>query len=194
MTSRLFYEDLPADASESDRATQRQHGNYAFLSKPLLDDLARFLAGRRVLEVFAGRGQLSALLHELQVDVIPTSLRQAHDQSEELGHVVEVEDLDCVSAVLKYADQFDVLLVSWPTSTDALFRSLAHLPPNAIIVFIGEVTDRASNPPFLGGCATDEFFDSVVELPELTEQIRYPTIGCDQVKIYRLRGLLDEVQ
>lgn len=194
MTSRLFFEDLPFAPSASAYASQRASGYFAFLSQPLLEDLAALLCGKRVLEVFAGRGQLSALLDELGVEVVPTSLQQGHDMSEELGHVIEVEDLDCVSAVLKYADAFDVLLVSWPTTSSALYKSVAHLPPHTLIVFLGEVTDRSCVPPFLGGCATDEFFDAVVEVPELTAQIRYPTPARDVVKVYRPRGLLDIVE
>lgn len=194
MTSRLFFDDLPLTSSVSANASQRASGNFAFLSRPLLEDLAAFLGGKRVLEVFAGRGQLSALLDELGVEVIPTSLRQSHDMSEVLGHVIEVEDLDCVSAVLKYADTFDVLLVSWPTTSSALFKSVAHLAPHTLILFLGEVTDRSCVPPFLSGCATDEFFDAVVEVPELTAKIRYPTPARDVVKVYRPRGLLDIVE
>lgn len=159
---------------------------YGYLSKTLIDDLSGFLSNKRVLEVYAGRGHLSSLLAERGVEIKSTSLRQGHDFSADLGHVFNVEDLDVISAVVKYHDWLDVLLVCWPTTDLGLFKSLKWLTKDTPIVFIGEVTDYSRKPfPFLGGCATDEFFDAVVEMKEATRLIRYPTHRCDQLKIYK---------
>jgi len=79
----------------------------------------------------------------------------------------------------------DYLLVCWPLANETLWRSLAYLPEQVRIVFIGEITDYTSTPIFLGGCATDQFFESVVECEDLTAQLSYPTPRHDAIKVYR---------
>ena len=69
--------------------------------------------------------------------------------SEELGHVIEVEDLDCVSAVLKYADAFDVLrkeqpLFRWMVAGSILGAGLGGLalgmiPTNVLMTLLGAI-------------------------------------------------------
>lgn len=183
----LCYADLPDGVCEHAAGLQQLLGLYGYLSRPLIDGLVEFIGGRRVLEAFAGRGQLGALLRERGVDVRLTSLRQGHDGSAALGHVVEVEDLDVVSAVAKYQGWMDVLLVCWPVADSSLLRALPLLPPHAQIIFIGEVTDYTISPPFLGGCACDGFFDRVEEVADLPGGLVYPSRRCrDQLKIYRV--------
>ncbi|WOF81929.1 hypothetical protein P5704_024340 (plasmid) [Pseudomonas sp. FeN3W] len=182
----MKYEELPEGICSKSIDLQVSQRLYGYLSKTLIDDLSGFLSNKRVLEVYAGRGHLSSLLAERGVEIKSTSLRQGHDFSADLGHVFNVEDLDVISAVVKYHDWLDVLLVCWPTTDLGLFKSLKWLTKDTPIVFIGEVTDYSRKPfPFLGGCATDEFFDAVVEMKEATRLIRYPTHRCDQLKIYK---------
>lgn len=183
---RRFLE-LPDDVCYATAAKQKAECLYTYLSKPLISSLAKFLQDKNVLEVFAGRGHLSALLRDQGISVHATSLRSSHDGSNNLGHVIEVEDLGVIEAVSKYSDWMDVLLVAWPTTTGDLHRALASLPNHALIAFLGEVTDYGSTPPFLGGCATDAFFEAVEELPDLTERLRYPTPRLDKLKVYRHR-------
>lgn len=182
-----LYDVIPTGVDEDGLRFHRQNCLYTYLSKPLIDDLVLFLGQRRVLEVYAGRGHLSALLQSKGIDVRATSLQQGHDGSYGLGHACEVEIIDVIHAVAKYSEWLDVLLVCWPTTDEGLFRSLAFLPEHVEIVFIGEVTDYASKPPFLGGCATDAFFESVIEIPDLSRQIRYTSDCQDRVKVYRKR-------
>lgn len=187
MKTVMTYDDLPDGTCVRAAHYQGREALYGYLSKQLIDSLAGFFAGRRVLEVYAGRGHLSALLQARGVESKATSLRSSHDGSEMLGHVIEVEDLSVGDAVLRYRDWFDVLLVCWPTTSEALYRVLSLLPAGALIVFIGEVTDYSRQPAFLGGCASDAFFDAVEEIPELTARLRYPTPRCDTIKVYRAR-------
>lgn len=185
----LSYADLPDGPCQHSAEHQRSLGLYGYLSRPLVDGLVDFIGRRCVLEAFAGRGQLGALLCERGVDVKVTSLRQGHDASETLGHVVEVENLDVVRAVAKYQAWMDVLLVCWPVADSSLLRALPLLPPHAQIIFIGEVTDYSTEPAFLGGCACDVFFERVEEVPDLPPGLVYPAWRArDQLKVYRVRA------
>ncbi|MHD0644505.1 hypothetical protein ACYPKM_02560 [Pseudomonas aeruginosa] len=181
----ISYASLPAGANEFDYADQRGQNLYGYLSKPLIDSLVALLKGKSVLEGYAGRGHLSALLHERGVDVRSVSLRMGHDGSAHLGHVFDVEDCSIAEAIYEARGWMDALLVCWPTSDLSLYRALPLLPEGCPIIFIGEVTDYSRKPAFLGGCATDEFFDAVVEDKELTAQLQYPTMGWDTIKVFR---------
>jgi hypothetical protein len=179
---------LPDGTCEKAVALQARQCLYGYLSRPLIDDLVAFCAGHRVLECYAGRGQLSALLAEQGVEVKATSLRQGHDASHSLGHVGDVEELSVTEAVAKYRDWLDILLVCWPTTDGGLERTVELLGEGARIVFIGEVTDYGRSPPFLGGCATDGFFEAVEEVPGTRGLIRYPTFRQDVIRVYRRRS------
>lgn len=183
----LNYSDLPEGVCPGAANYQAGHALYTYLSRPFVDDLAAFLTGRRVVEAYAGRGHLSALLREKSVDIRPTSLRRAHDGSDVLGHVIEVEELSVKAAVIEYRQWMDVLLVCWPTADEHLCQALPYLPAGGLIVFVGEVTDHGRQPPFLGGCASDAFFEAVEEVPEYRSAIRYPSLRCDVLKVYRVR-------
>lgn len=183
----LRYADLPEGVCTEAANTQAREALYTYLSRPFIGDLAAFFAGRRVIEAYAGRGHLSALLREQGIDIRPTSLRRAHDGSDVLGHVIDVEELSVKAAVIEYRQWMDVLLVCWPTADEHLFQALPYLPADALIVFVGEVTDYDRQPPFLGGCASDAFFEAVEEVPEYRGAIRYPSRRCDALKVYRVR-------
>jgi hypothetical protein len=183
----LSFNDLPEGVCYDTAAAQRAGCLYAYLSKPLISSLATFLDGKNVLEVFAGRGHLSALLREQGIPVIATSLRSSHDGSDMLGHATEVEEISVIEAVSKYGSWMDILLVAWPTTTGEMHQALTTLRDDALIVFIGEVTDYSTSPPFLGGCATDAFFNAVEEVPEMTLKLRYPTPRVDKIKVFRRR-------
>ncbi len=181
----IRYKDLPDGLCPHARQLQNNERIFGYLSKPLIDDLVAFIDCQNVLEVYAGRGHLAALLAERGVSIKSTSLRQGHDGSYDLGHVCEVIEMDAVSAVVAHRNWADILLVSWPTTDMGLTEAIKYLPTDVFIIFIGEVTDYNQKPPFLGGCATDKFFENVQEIKELSELIRYPTYGCDKIKVYR---------
>lgn len=181
-----YYHQIPDEVTHDGLRFHEKNALYAYLSKPLIDDLAVIFAGKRVLEVYAGRGYLSALLREKGVDIRATSLQQGHDGSQLLGYVHEVEPLDAESAIHHYSGECDFILTAWPTTDGGLARSLRYVNTNTLIVFIGEITDYNVSPAFLGGCATDEFFEGVVEIPEMTKRVRYPTPRMDKLKVYRV--------
>jgi len=121
-----------------------------------LDELVEWIDGRRVLEVFAGNGLLARKLRERGVDIIPTTTFQGHD-FHEFGMHCEVEELTAVNAIQKYAHQCDVLLMSWPVSTEDASAASVLWGEEKPLIFIGEVTDLSINQ--LGGCASDSFFE-----------------------------------
>lgn len=181
----ILNQEAPRPVLEQEYFEQEQ-GVFVTLTKTLISSLADFLKDKKVLECYAGRGHLSSLLKDQGVDIRPTSLQMGHDWSSDLGHVIPVECLSVAEAVSRYQDWMEVLLVSWPISDESLYRVLPQLPKGCLIVFIGEVTDYARLPfPFLGGCASDNFFDAVKELPELTAKLKYPTRRQDQIKVYQ---------
>jgi hypothetical protein len=192
-TLPLLYKDLPNGLCEKAYFKQRGESIFTYISKPLVDGLCGILENKNVLEVYAGRGHLSALLHERGINIKSTSLRQGHDRSETLGHVFNVEDIDAVSAVEAYKDWMGALLVCWPTTDNGMFNLLKRLPKDVPIVFIGEVTDYTITPPFLGGCASDDFFHNVRENKALTQLINYQTYGASQVKVFNRNTKLEKI-
>lgn len=134
--------------SQADRAGVFFQPQAAFL-----DELAQYLAGKRVLEVFAGNGLLAAHLAERKVMVTATSLFSGMDCSIN-GLYHPVEELSAVDAAGKYRETHDVLLMSWPTVTDEAYWAARIM--GKPVVIIGEYTDYAQS--LLGGCATDEFW------------------------------------
>jgi hypothetical protein len=129
-----------------------------------LSDLGLRLAGKRVLEVFAGNGFFASLLAAQGVMITATSRFTGHDGHEE-GLLFPVIEMDAVQAVHHFGKDADVLLMSWPTVTEAVLRSVKVWGPDKNVIFIGEWTDYAKN--HLGGCATDEFFESVEILEDI---------------------------
>lgn len=181
----IKYKSLTRGASHQSAHVQGNQRIFGSLSKDLIDDLVEFCSGKNVLEAYAGRGHLSALLAEQGVAIKSTSLRQGHDGSEFLGHVFDVEELSVTEAVMKYGDWMDILIVCWPTTDTGMERVLPLLPKGVQIIFIGEITDYTCKPPFLGGCATDAFFEGVEEVEGFS--LRYPTIRMDKLKVFKVK-------
>lgn len=125
-------------------------------SSKFIDELATYLKGRKVLELFAGNGYLAGLLAAEGVEVLSTTIFSGHD-THEYGLYHDVEELSAVDAVLAYGDSRDILLVSWPTVTNAVLQAALLWGPGRPIVFIGEMTDYSKG--HYGGCATDDFFE-----------------------------------
>jgi len=121
-----------------------------------VQQLAAFLQGKRVLEIFAGNGYLAGLLQAQGVDITATTIFASHD-CHELGLYFPVEELDAVSAVQRYGADHDVLLLCWPTTVPAAFRAAQAWGSEKDIVYVGEVTDYSKFQ--LASCATDAFFE-----------------------------------
>ncbi|AQT06676.1 hypothetical protein [Acetobacter persici] len=141
--------------------TPTHYGNF---TENFVRELASLIGDRRVLEVYAGNGYLASLLRERGVDIIATSLLASHD-GHALGMFHDVEEIEASDAVLIYASQSDILLMSWPTTSPNAFMCAglwARLFPEKPIFFIGEMPNPAMGPfGGLPGCASDAFFDAI---------------------------------
>lgn len=120
-----------------------------------INELVQALQGRRVLEIFAGNGYLAGVLASRGIDIQATSILSSMD-AHDYGIYHPVEDMDAVTAVHTYAQDADVLLMCWPTTTNQALEA-ADLWGDRPIVFIGEMTNYAIE--HYGGCCTDEFFE-----------------------------------
>ncbi|WP_060733408.1 hypothetical protein [Burkholderia cenocepacia] len=134
----------------------RPLGVYWKPSAKFINELVAFLGSSRVLEVFAGRGYLAAMLAARGVSIKATT-RFAHHDAHENGLYYDVEELDAVSAVRQFSAHSDVLLICWPTVTPAAVQAAELWGAERDIVYIGEVTSYEKGN--LGGCATDLFFE-----------------------------------
>lgn len=134
----------------------RVPGVYWGATQGFVDELADHLRGKRVLEVFAGNGYLAAHLAHAGVDIWATTLFSGHD-AHERGIYFDVEEMRAEHAVLNHGPAADVLLMAWPTVTPSVLNAAMLWGCEKPLVFIGEMTDRSAG--FLGGCATDEFFE-----------------------------------
>lgn len=140
---------------------ERVRGNFWRPSKAFVHELSEYLAGREVLEIFAGNGYLARALHSKGIQITATSILSGHD-NHEAGFYFPVMEVDAVTAVSQLSGGKDVLLVSWPTVTDQMLKAAIAWGSDRDIIFIGETTDYSKNQ--LGGCATDEFFEVVREV------------------------------
>ena len=119
------------------------------------DALARELAGKRVLEVFAGNGALGFELAKRGVDIACASVLSSMD-GHERGLLYPVLRLEASEAVRLIGSEFDALLMSWPVADSGARMALRAWGKGRPAVFVGEATDYGKG--FLGGCADDEFF------------------------------------
>lgn len=133
-------------------------GNLWTPNLTFVDELAGFLQGRRVLEIFAGNGYLAGHLHARGIDITATTRFAGHD-GHERGLYHPVVEMEACEAVATLGGDHDVLLMCWPTPTPAAVVAAALWGSEKDIVYIGEVTDYSKHQ--LGGCATDEFFEQV---------------------------------
>lgn len=131
-------------------------GCYWRPSGPFIDELSAWLAGQRVLELFAGNGYLAAWLKEKGISITPTTRFTGHD-GHESGVYCDIVEVEACEAVASLGAEHDVLLICWPTVTPAVLRAALLWGPERPIVFIGEMTDLQVS--FYGGCAADEFFE-----------------------------------
>jgi hypothetical protein len=147
-----------------------------------IDELAAYLRGNGVLEVFAGNGLLTSILRLRGVDSHSTTLFRTHDGHED-GIFGGPEVMDARDAATKYRNSHDVLLMSWPPPDEAAMQASILWGEQRPIVFVGEVTDLAAGR--LGGCASDLFFE-LSEETSVFESYRSARSGLDRAAVRRL--------
>ena len=137
---------------------ERPAGVFWKPSSRFVTEVANYLKGKMVLEIFAGNGLLAGLLENKGVSVTATSILSGMDaHCEGLFH--DVIAVDALSAVAEFGDDKDVLLICWPTTTEMVTKAAKLWGSGRDILFIGEMTDYSKG--HLGGCATDSFFEAI---------------------------------
>lgn len=153
-----FDSDLNSYHVKSD--LQRQHGMYAYVSPRWTIPLAKWIGDKKCLEVMAGAGHLSNALKEQGVNVIATD-DNSWSSSRGWPIVTEIYEMNCLDAITKYAEEIDLLIISWPYMDSNAYQciKLLHtLNPNANVIYIGEGE---------GGCtADDEFFAHFIQVED----------------------------
>lgn len=143
----------------------KKYGFWIF-NKQNLENLKEFIGDSKVLEIMAGTGYIGHILSNNGIDVLSVD-------NGSLNHRFDVlykrdECMDCLDAIRKYGEKYDVLLMSWvPYQSDigAQAMKLYHeINPNGAIIWIGEGE---------GGCCGDdcdfEVMDEIGRSIELEE-------------------------
>jgi hypothetical protein len=141
-----------------------RNGMFAYVSWRWVRPLVQWIGKRKVLEVMAGRGWLSAALRQCGVDVIATDDFSWSKKSRFVlwkNPVTEVRKMDAVAAVRTFGSDYDVCVMSWPFMDNTAYRVLKEaslVNPDMIVLFIGEGC---------GGCTADnDFFDHFQEIDD----------------------------
>lgn len=115
------------------------YGMYATATVLFTTAFSEWIGNRRLLDPLAGRGWLAKGLREQGVDVIATDdaswIKKRHT------FLTEVEIMDALDAVKKYAEEVDVVLFSWAPSGKLLWKLVKAVHkhnPNATMVFLSE--------------------------------------------------------
>lgn len=133
---------------------------YGNFTKKFLNELSLELSNKKVLEIYSGNGYLASELQKRGVNILPTTIFSGHDGHQEKIYT-EVTELDAVSAVERYKDDYDVLLVSWPTVSEEMWKAAMTWGDDKDIIFIGEMPNLKYSWGMYPGCASDLFFESV---------------------------------
>lgn len=127
------------------------YGMWSYVNAPFAKALADYLNGAPVLEIMAGNGYISKGLRNNNANQqIYTTDSQAWVKENETGKhpVTKIEKLDAVSAIKKYGDQVDYVIISWAPDkgeTDwEVLQLLRQDYPDIKFLVIGE-KDGATN-------------------------------------------------
>lgn len=132
---------------------EETYGMWAYISAPFISDLAHYLAGRPTLEVMAGNGYISHGLRLKQQNVYATDSLDWVQENETGKHLVtEVEKLDAISAIEKYGNQVDFVIMSWspdgiPIDVQIL-EKLRSLTKQPTLICIGEPNGATNSAGF----------------------------------------------
>ena len=156
---------------------------YPIITKRLCKALAEFIGNRKVLEIMSGKGALAKGLIDEGVSIKPTDNFSWEAPGFFNNLWTDIEDINALDAIKKYAKDYDILLASWMPYEDIIsyeiLLEMRKQNPNMIMLFIGED---------LGGCcACDKFF-------EAAQRIENKTIEDIIKNVFRVHyGIHDEV-
>ncbi len=136
--------------------------NYIDINDSLVEYLHTLIGDKKVLEVFAGSGDLASALLEKGCYVTPTGIySRSFGNYSKPEHVI---DLEAVKACRKYKDSHDILLASFPVTDDAFF--LAAKEFEGPIILIGELYHKhpLNTVGSYSGTASDAYYDNVIDI------------------------------
>lgn len=163
------WENFNPEASSRRFATRWDYNRkYCFplMTQEVVADMAKYLHGHKILDVCCGSGYIGKCLVDADdtIQVISTDnleWERREDFKNWREHFVEVEDLDAVEAIEKYADQVSFVLLSWPPYGEPIGAQILKkcIEKKLPMIYIGEQW---------GGCtADDEFFDLISDQCEM---------------------------
>lgn len=162
-------------------------GMFAFVCWDWVIPFTAWIGNRRCLEVMSGAGWLAKALREKNIDIIATD-DYSWGKRKGWPVVSEVIEMNAMSAILNYAHQCDILIISWPYMNDDAYHAIkaAHdTNPTMLVVYIGEGD---------GGCtASDRFFEHFEEIEqqefnEIKDQFKSWWGIHDTISVGRFRG------
>lgn len=134
---------------------EETYGMWSYVNAPFAKALSEYLNSQPVLEIMAGNGYISkGLRNNNSSQKIYTTDSQAWVTENETGKhpVTTIEKLDALSAIKKYGDQVDYVIMSWPpdkqtTDWDVL-QLLRQDYPNIKFLVIGEQNGATDSKEF----------------------------------------------
>lgn len=131
------------------------YGMWSYVNAPFAKALSTYLNGAPVLEIMAGNGYISkGLRNNNHNQVIHTTDSQAWIKENETGKhpVTTIEKLDALSAVQKYGDQVEYVIMSWAPDkqeTDwEVLQLLRNNYPDIKFLVIGEKNGATDSKKF----------------------------------------------
>ena len=121
---------------------------FPLISKDWLTILAKYLSGKKCIEIMAGSGMISYGLKNEGIDIIATD-----DFSWEISNQwTDIEQIDCLKAIRKYAVERPYIIMSWPEMNAEAFHVLTtmrEVNPMARLIYIGEYGGCCANSDFV---------------------------------------------
>ena len=127
-----------------------ERGMWAVVAHSWVSMLAKWIDGRSVLELMSGTGWLGKALQKNGVNVHCTdNMSWFKGGRHSIPPIIDMEEIEAEAAAIKYVDEYDIFMCSWPYMDLSISYAVRHLVGKPFI-YIGES---------MGGCcATDEFF------------------------------------
>ena len=137
---------------------------FSLISLDWIAPLSKWIGSRKCLEIMSGTGSLSFALKQQGIDIKATddfSWDGQNNWNQSKNYWTDIENIDAIEAVKKYAKDVNVIIMSWPYMDDIAYKvlqTMREINPFCKMIFIGEGC---------GGCtASDEFFDNIIEIED----------------------------